>query len=186
MKASKTTIAARVEEVLQIILDGAQPWEVRRHVADKEAAGEAPWTIPEGGKPLSERQLTRYVAQAERLMAEACSATRRKRLRRHLARRQNLYAKALALGDVKAALAVLRDTAELEALYPPKRLKVDGNGGKADDAELSDAERLAALQALYARLGAGDGGPPAEGQAELGGPAVGGPVPGDDRGGAGP
>ncbi len=42
MKATRTTIRARVDAVLAVMLDGAMPFQVRQYVAEKEAAGEAP------------------------------------------------------------------------------------------------------------------------------------------------
>jgi len=117
MKATKATIRQRVEELLAIRLDGALFPDMRQYVAEKEAAGEAPWAIPEGGKPVSERTLWRYIALTEKLMAESVKESRKKLLRRHLAQRMSLYAKAVSQGDVRAALAVLRDEAELQGLY---------------------------------------------------------------------
>src|SRR5438094_8985432 len=118
MKATRATIRQRVEELLAIKLDGAEFWDIRQYVSEKQAAGEPPWAIPEGGRPLCDRTLWRYLAQADRLIAESCSEGRKKLLRRHLAQRRSLYAKAVSAGDVRAALAGLRDEAELLALYP--------------------------------------------------------------------
>ena len=55
MKPTQATIRQRVEELLSIRLEGATFVDARRYVAEKEAEGVAPWTIPEGGKPVSER-----------------------------------------------------------------------------------------------------------------------------------
>ncbi len=131
MKPTKTTVRQRVEEILQIKLDGAQFFEVRRYVAEKEAAGEAPWTIPEGGKPVSERTLWRYSQRADRLMAESSRESRKKALQRHIGQRHNMYAKALNMGDVSTALRVLADMAALQDLYPAKKSEVSGKGGGA-------------------------------------------------------
>src|SRR5262249_14722515 len=117
MKANKATVRARVEDILRVLLDGAQPWQIRQYVAEQEAAGEPPWTVPEGGKPLSERQIRRYCDQADRLIASACRTHRKKLLRRHVARRESLYARAVNKGDERTALAVLRDLGELQGLY---------------------------------------------------------------------
>jgi hypothetical protein len=117
MRATNPILRQRIEDVLRIRLDGAEGWDVRRYVAEQEAAGEPPWTIPEGGKPLSERQIRNYVAAADRLMDESCRQSRKKVLRRHLAQRRALYARALNKGDERTALAVLRDLAELQGLY---------------------------------------------------------------------
>jgi hypothetical protein len=119
MKATKTKILARAEEILRIRLDGAQFWDVREYVREKEREPDTVWTLPDGAKPLSDPTLWRYIAKADKLIAESCRSSRKKLLRRHLAQRRNLYAKAVSQGDIKAALAVLRDEAELLALYPP-------------------------------------------------------------------
>src|ERR1700680_3226910 len=116
MKATATTIRARVEAVLAVILDGGLPYQVRQYVAEREAEGEAPWTIPDGGKPLSERQIRRYCDQADALMAEAVRTNRKKLLRRHLARRSTLYARAVNAADYRTALAIAKDEAELQGL----------------------------------------------------------------------
>jgi hypothetical protein len=117
MKASKATAQARVDDVLRIILDGAEPWDIRQYVSEKEAGGEPPWAVPEGGKPLGERQLRRYCRRAEQMMADAGRTNRKRLLRKHAAQRRNLYARALNKGDERTALAVLRDLAELQGLY---------------------------------------------------------------------
>jgi hypothetical protein len=151
MKATAATIRARVDDILRILLDGAQSWDVRQYVAEKEAAGEPPWTVPEGGKPLSERQLRRYCDRADKLISESCRTNRKRLIRRHLAQRRNLYARALNKGDERTALAVLRDLAELQDLYPAARHVLTGAGGGpvrfsleeavAADRELEEAER---------------------------------------------
>jgi hypothetical protein len=151
MKATNPIIKLRVEDVLRIRLDGAEGWDVRRYVAEKEAAGEAPWTVAEGGKPLSERQIRNYVTAADELISESCRQSRKKLLRRHLAQRRNLYARAVNKGDERTALAILRDLAKLQDLYPASRHVVTGKGGGpvrvsleeavVADRELEEAER---------------------------------------------
>src|SRR5205807_3816083 len=98
--------------------DGAAWADIRQYVAEQEAQGEAPWAIPEDGKPLSERQLRRYIAQADQLLAVEFRTQRRKRRLLHLARREKLFTRAVQAGDVSAALAVLKDLAKLEDPYP--------------------------------------------------------------------
>jgi hypothetical protein len=129
MRATQTTIRQRVEELLSIRLEGATIVDVRRYVADKEAAGEPPWTIPEGGKPVSERTLWRYLRQTDRLIDESLRESRKRLLHRHLAQRRHLYAAAFQQGDVKTALSVLKDEAELRGLYPAKKAEVTGKDG---------------------------------------------------------
>jgi hypothetical protein len=120
VKATKAIVARRVEELLRIVLDGAEMWDVREYVREKEQEEGSAWELPPGGKPLSDSQLWRYLARVNQLIAESCRASRKKLLRRHLAQRRNLYAKAVSQGDLRTALAVARDEAELQALYPDK------------------------------------------------------------------
>jgi hypothetical protein len=129
MKATAATIRARVDGILGVMLDGAMPFQVRQFVAEREAAGEAPWMIPEGGKPLSERQIRRYCDQADALTAEANRTNRKKRLRRHVARRHQLYARAVNAGDYRTALAIDQDLATLQGLYPAKKTELTGKDG---------------------------------------------------------
>jgi hypothetical protein len=152
MKATAATIRARVEDVLRILLDGAQPWDIRQYVSGREAAGAPPWAVPQGSKPLSERQIRRYCDQADRLIAESCRTHRKQLLRRHLAQRRNLLARALNIGDLRTALAVLDSLAKLLALFPSEdealrreaealrkqlreRKEANGGGGNSEAAE---------------------------------------------------
>jgi hypothetical protein len=166
MKATKAQIRLRIDEILRIRLDGAEFWDVCEYVREKEKEAGTPWTVPEGGKPLSEGTLCRYIGRADKLITESCQASRKKLLRRHLAQRRNLYAKAVSAGDFRTALAAARDEAELQGLYPPKKIApTNPKGDQPYAGVLTDAERLAALQGLYACLGAADRGPLAERQA---------------------
>jgi hypothetical protein len=122
MKATKAQTQMRIEEVLRIRLDGAEFWDIREYVREKEREAGSVWEVPPGGRPLSDSQLWRYQAAADRLIAESCRSSRKKLLRRHLAQRRNLFAKAVSAGDYRTALAVARDEAELEGLYPPKKI----------------------------------------------------------------
>jgi hypothetical protein len=117
MKPTKATLQKRLEEILEIRLCGATFFDARRYVAEKEAASEEPWTVPEGGKPVSERTLWRYIQMTDKMIAETCREGRKRLLRRHLAQRRNLFAKCVNMGDMRAALACLQDEARLVNLY---------------------------------------------------------------------
>jgi hypothetical protein len=185
-QAGKALVRARVEELLRVILDGAEEhWDACEFVRDREKEAGSPWEVKEGEKPLSESQIRRYVAKADALIADSCRASRKKLVRRHLARRRNLYAKAVAQGDVRAALAVLRDEAELLGLYAPRKIApTNPQGDKPYEGCLSDAERLAALAALCARVGPGGGAAAADGADDAGGPVLDDAGPADAPGGA--
>jgi hypothetical protein len=136
-------------------LDGARHWDVRRYVAEKEAAGEPPWKVEDGGKPLSERQIRRYIDQADERIAEGCRSSRKRLMRNHVAYRHNLYARAVNKGDERTALAVLDSLAKLQGLFP--------TGDEELVKELAKARReLAELKAGGTR--GGDGNAQAGGQ----------------------
>jgi hypothetical protein len=118
MRATDPIIRQRREDVLRMRLDGAEGWDVRQYVAEQEKAGRPPWKVEDGGKPLSERQIRRYVEAADKLIEESCRTSRKKALRRHLAQRRMLFARAVSKGDERVALAVLADLARLQGLYP--------------------------------------------------------------------
>src|SRR5262249_57794260 len=102
MKATKAQIQTRIEEILRIRLDGAEIWDIREYVREKEQEQGSPWQLVDGQKPLSDSQLWRYIARADKEIAASCRASTKKLLRRHLAQRRSLYAKAVSAGDYRA------------------------------------------------------------------------------------
>jgi hypothetical protein len=107
--ADRETIRKRVDDVLRIMLDGAQWHDIVQYSA-------------ENGWGVRERQLRNYVRRAHALIEKYSEKGRRKLFRLHVARRENLYARAVNVGDYRTALAVLHDLALLQGLYPdPKR-----------------------------------------------------------------
>jgi hypothetical protein len=103
-KATKAEVAERVEAVLRARLDGAQFHDIRQYAAEKE------WGV-------SERQLWRYVAASDEMLAQRQERDRGKLFARHVAQRQALYARAVKSGNYRVALAAARDEAELLCLY---------------------------------------------------------------------
>jgi hypothetical protein len=127
-KPTKAQVSQRVDEILRIRLDGAALIDVREYVREAEARDGSPWKLDEGQKPLSDSQLWRYIARADKLMTEECRADREKLLGRHLAQRRNLYAKAVLAGDYRAALAAADSEAKLLNLFPATRLEHEHKG----------------------------------------------------------
>jgi len=116
-KPTKAQVEARVHEILRIRLDGAEFWDVREYVREKEQEEGSPWELAQGQKPLSDSQLWRYIARADREVTASCRASRKKLVRRHLAQRRNLFAKAVSAGDYRAALAAAESEAKLQGLF---------------------------------------------------------------------
>jgi hypothetical protein len=129
--ATKLRTLRRVDDLLRIRLDGAEFWDVCKFVRAGEAEEGSAWELPEGATPLSDSQIRRLMAKADRAVEASHVRSRRKLMRRHLAQRRNLHAKSVLAGDYRTGLACLRDEAELLGLYPPKRVKaeVSGEGG---------------------------------------------------------
>jgi hypothetical protein len=178
MKSTQATVQRRVSEVLTIRLQGAEFHDIVQYAAEKK------WRV-------GERQLWNYIRQADELLAQNLEKDREKLFNRHVASRQMLLARALQVSDLRTALAILKDKAELEGLYPPKRTELTGKDGDAMQLEVwNDDDLSEAAAGLFARAGVGKGGPaealPAPGQADR--PALGTPrqplPPGCD--GAGP
>jgi hypothetical protein len=141
MKADKATVRARVEDIARVILDGIMPFQISPYVSEMEAQGASPWAVPDGGSPLSSRQVRRYARWAERLIALTARTGREKSLRNHKARRQSLYARAVNKGDERTALAILADLAKLEGLYPSEddELKREAEAMRKQMAEWKEA-----------------------------------------------
>ena len=107
MKADKATIRKRVEEVLKLRLVGADFVGIRQYAS----AQEPPWNV-------SDRQLWRYIRMGDYLLHLTLERDRQRLLNRHIAQRRALFGKAVSAGDLRAALSVLKDEAEMPRLYP--------------------------------------------------------------------
>ena len=115
-RPSKEQIEARTNELLRVMLDGGQKWDFVDFVREREAEPGSPWFVAEGGEPLSYSQIRRYVQRAQRLIAQSGQGEREQLLRMHIAKRDHLYAKAIAQGDTRSALAILDSQAKLQKL----------------------------------------------------------------------
>jgi hypothetical protein len=154
-KSTLAEVRRRVYEVLKLRLGGAEFADLREYAL----APEQRWDVSDG-------QLWRYVRAADRLCKRQFDAKAEHLLARHLLQRRQLYAHAMGAGDFRTALAVLQDEAKLEGLYPPTKIApTNPNGDQEYAGGLTDADRAAALQRLYATLGARPGAAPAGGDA---------------------
>ena len=108
-KSDKATVMQRVDDVLRLILAGAEFPEIRHY------ASEHNWDV-------SERQVRRYLEAAYCRLAQMTERNRDQLLGRHLMQRRALYARCLRGDDLRTALIVLKDEAALEGLYPPTKI----------------------------------------------------------------
>jgi hypothetical protein len=122
-RANKERFRQRVEEVLGLLLDGATFADLRQFASQKCEAGEAPWD----GNALSDRQLYRYIDEADAvILTQKAKIGRKVMFRRHLAKLNRLYAKQVMAGDYAAARQTLKDEAELRGFVPDKKVKLSG------------------------------------------------------------
>jgi hypothetical protein len=135
MKATRATIQARVEQVLRIRLAGAEFWDIRQYAAEEDPDTGRPWNV-------SARQLWRYIAAADNMLAQQLEKNRTKCLNRHIATRRALLARATQVGDYRTALAVARDEAELLGLYDLAK-----GQGESTPPPLANAQDVAAALA---------------------------------------
>src|SRR5579871_1040158 len=153
-RSTQVETEQRIEQVYNLLLGGAAFPDLREFAR-----------APEQNWGVTDAQIRRYMTAAHRRIKERYEARADYSLSKHMLRREQLYAHAMGAGDFRTALAILQDAAKLEGLYPPTKIAPTTPDGKEPYAALTDEERAAALQALYARVGAGGGGAPAEGPA---------------------
>ncbi len=121
--ATRALVNLRVTEILRLRLDGAKFWDVAEYVREAEQKEGSPWKLKDRQKPFSDGTLWNYIARADALCETDELQTRKKLLRCHLSRRESLYGKAVLAGDLRTALAVLADAAQLRGLYPAAKVK---------------------------------------------------------------
>ncbi|HYV36908.1 MAG TPA: hypothetical protein VE988_14475 [Gemmataceae bacterium] len=113
-RSSAATVAKRVEQVIDLLLCGASIIDLCRFASEQK------WG-------LDRRSVQRYAEKARELLAESLEHDREKLLADHLTRRKSLYARALQIGDYRAALAAARDEALLMGLYPSAKVMHEGD-----------------------------------------------------------
>jgi hypothetical protein len=116
-KASKATVLLRVTEVYRIRLAGAKLLDVQEYVREQEQTDGSAWKLADGDKPLSEAQICVYIKRADDAIAASTKESRKRSLVKNLARREDLYAKAVNAGDIRTALAVADSEAKLRGLF---------------------------------------------------------------------
>lgn len=156
-KTIQTKVRNRVEDVLKIILLGGEIHDLR------EWALENKWRVCDG-------TLYRYQAKALDLCRERIEKDHDKLFARHLMQRRTLYARAMEVADLRTALAVVKDEAELQGMYPTAKHEHAGPDGgpiQHDHAHsLTDADRASRITAIIDRARARrDGQPVSDGAA---------------------
>lgn len=116
-RASKAQLAARVDEIIPLLLDGLRLREIRAYTEQK-----SPW-----GGQLSEAQLKRYLAKARARIAAEAEIDRAREIGAAKLRYERALARAAAKGDMRAYIAANRGLCELLGLPAPTRLEHSGS-----------------------------------------------------------
>src|ERR1700722_14452532 len=117
-KADKALAARRTEEILRIRLDGAQWWDVVQFIREKQGEPGSLWHLQDSEKPLSEGMIRKYQERADQMMMTSFEKSRKRRFRQSFAKRDALFARAVAANELSVALAILKDQDTLFGLYP--------------------------------------------------------------------
>jgi hypothetical protein len=115
-RASKAQLAARVEEIIPLLLDGLRLREIRAYTEQK-----SPW-----GQLVSESQLKRYLAKARARIAAEAEIDRAREIGAAKLRYERALARSAAKGDTRAYIAANRGLCELLGLPAPTRLEHSG------------------------------------------------------------
>jgi hypothetical protein len=97
-----------VDAVLRAILDGAQFHDIVQFSSEQE------WNV-------TDRQLHKYIARANELLAERRDKNRKQLITRRLAQREALFARAVNAADLRTALAILDSADKMRGLFPSDR-----------------------------------------------------------------
>jgi hypothetical protein len=143
-KATKVEIAARVNLLIPLRLAGQAFHEIVQFASAQQ------WEV-------NDRQLYRYLRRADAVLASHLEKDGKRLLERHLVLRDHLYGKAMEVGDLRTALAALKDAAALRGVYAPKKYTNTDLSGDNPAPPLSPQE----VEALKAKLAARLANPPA-------------------------
>ena len=113
----------RIDELVRLRLEGVFLFQdVRDYVRRQEKTAESCWAMKPGEKPLHRSSIYRYLQHDDNAIDELTVANRKRMYRLLLARRNDLYHKAVGSGDFKTALAIIKDQSEMHRLYPGKQI----------------------------------------------------------------
>ncbi|MBA4067521.1 MAG: hypothetical protein C0501_28190 [Isosphaera sp.] len=118
-KSEKLTVRQRVHEVVRLRLDGARYPDIVQYASAQ-------------GWGVGPRMLRKYQERADLLILLQRDNDREKLFARREAQLERLFAKAVRDHDLGTGLAVLKELAKLQGLYPEQRVAVRQVGPPRD------------------------------------------------------
>lgn len=150
-KAEAPLVQARLDEVLQLRLDGAARHDICQYVSAQEQAPSGHWTLRPGEGPMSGRQVARYIEAADQAVKAMAAEIRQDAFDQQLAMLMARYAACCTAGDNATALACLRDRGKLLGLYPAGKVSHEHSGKDGKPIEVKGTDPAASL-APYAAV----------------------------------
>ena len=130
---------------MQLLLQGAEFHEIRQYAANK-------------GWGLTNRQVRRHIDLAYQRTTDILGHKQEELLSRHLLQRRALYARCLKAEDLRGALQILQDEAQLLGLYPARKIAPTTPDGKDPyEAIPGLAALIPEIEQALERLGSGPG-----------------------------
>lgn len=118
--STKVKHEKRISEIVDLVLNGASPRDVKIYIAKKQDEQGTQWTPEEGYNKLSFSHIKLLIRKAHNEIINSEITNRRKNISISLARRERLFSESVKLGDIRTALAILRDISLLRGEYPDK------------------------------------------------------------------
>ncbi len=117
----------RVAEIADLMLHGATKRRIAQHIAESGIDESSIW-FGNGRAKISRRMIHEYIRRATALNAAIVQKDRQSRVAFQIARRNCLYRKATEVNDLRTGLAVLKELAKIQGLYPTAtQTNRDGN-----------------------------------------------------------
>jgi hypothetical protein len=136
-RSTEAEVERRQDIVSPLVLDCLSFREIRTYLAAKTA-----W-----GAQISDSQLRRYIATANRQIAGAATYERNAEIGAAKGRLQRVIARASAKGDLRALLAANKQLTDLMGLAEPSRSEVEVSLEDIDRAIARQKDKIAANEA---------------------------------------
>lgn len=120
-RAPRIVVQRRLDDLTKLRLTGNGIIEIRQFIRHEEGRSGSAWHIDPDVKPMSDDMIWKYIRRADKGICGVHVEGRRRSRRAGLAKRKEIYRRAMLKDDLKTALEVLKDEAVMRDLYPAKR-----------------------------------------------------------------
>ena len=147
-RVTKAELSERVSQVVDLLLGGAGPRDIKRFAAR-----------PEVNWGVSPRQIETYIQKANDVIAAEADRDRGRAFNKAVTRLERLYGRCISTEKFSTALDTQKELNALHGLYPAsKHLNINLEDRKGPDLTNLTDEELDHLEHILAKL---DGRPPA-------------------------